>query len=173
MADISKTNSIPKKKLTQGAQANLNGKIFETLFLPIFEQKGYTIISQSEAKQKTKSQLPKKVVIKQAAYTTIYGHPGKTEMLIINGKRRIRVENKYQRVAGSVDEKFVFTLLNAIEAYPEKEIIIVVDGGGYKEGARQWLVEKVNSNWLNFKSRGKDIKILNMMEFVQWIADNC
>ena len=51
--------------------------------------------------------------------------------------RTVRVEAKWQQAAGSVDEKYPYMLLNGIYQYPEKEIIFVVDGGGYKPGARR------------------------------------
>jgi hypothetical protein len=47
----------------------------------------------------------------------------------------IGIECKWQRISGSVDEKFPYAYLNCIEAMPERDIIIVVDGGGAKQGA--------------------------------------
>ena len=87
---------------------------------------------------------------KNVPFTTIYGSEGKTEFVIYDTKteRSIRVESKYQATAGSVDEKYPYMLLNAISQYPEKEVILIVDGGGYKPGSRQWLKTQLSSNWL-------------------------
>ena len=59
-------------------------------------------------------------------------------------------------------------LLNGIYAYPEKEIIFVIDGGGYKPGALKWLKKSIENNWLDFKQNGKDIKLMNIAEFINW-----
>lgn len=154
--------------ISQGAQANLNGKIFEDMCIPIFTNHGYKIFQQSEIKKNPGIiENIEKYVIRNAEYMSIYNHKGKTEFVLVNADRRVRVENKYQAAAGSVDEKFVYTLLNAIEAYQEKETIIIIDGGGYKPGARQWVQDRINENWLNFKEK-KDIKLMNITEFIQW-----
>lgn len=161
---------MSSNSLSQGAKANLNGKIFEDICIPIFKNYHYAIFQQSEIKHNPSIiEGVEKYIIRNAEYTTIYNHKGKTEFVIVNCDRRIRVENKYQASAGSVDEKFVFTLLNAIEAYQEKEAIIIIDGGGYKEGAREWVRKKIEENWLDFKSQ-KDIKLMNIQEFIQWCS---
>lgn len=73
-----------------------------------------------------------------------------------------------QATAGSVDEKYPYMLLNAISQYSEKEVILIVDGGGYKPGSRQWVKTQISSNWLNFKSSGKKIRLMFIAEFVNW-----
>ena len=155
--------------ISQGAQANLNGKVFENMMIPIFEANSFKVFSEKEVKKKP--QLIEgldKYVLKNVFYETIYGEGGKTEFVIVIGERRIRVEAKYQSAAGSVDEKYPYMLLNGIYKYPEKEIIFVVDGGGYKPGARKWLDDHIKDNWLDYKSSGRDIKLMNIMEFVKW-----
>jgi len=93
---------------------------------------------------------------------------GRTEFVIVDGCRRIRVEAKYQSAPGSVDEKYPYMLLNGIYNYPESEIIFVVDGGGYKPGARRWLENSINNNWLDYRSEGRDIKLMTIAEFAGW-----
>ena len=110
----------------------------------------------------------KRYVVKNAHYVTIYNEKGRTEFVIVDDLRRIRVEAKYQASAGSVDEKFPYMLLNGIYQYPESEIIFVVDGGGYKPGARKWLEEQIKNNWLSYKEKGKDIKLMTIAEFINW-----
>lgn len=157
--------------ITQGAQANLNGKVFEEMMIPIFTAKGFEIFKESELGKpviKAKIQTITKYIIKNASYTTIYGEGGRTEFVIVDGDRRVRVEAKYQASPGSVDEKYPYMLLNGIYKYPEKEIIFVVDGGGYKPGARKWLEDHIKDNWLDYKASGKDIKLMKILEFVNW-----
>ena len=154
--------------ISQGAQANLNGKIFEDMCVPVFKNHGYAVFKETEV-DKCPNLIKglSRYVLTNAKYTTIYNEGGRTEFVIYNGDRKVRVENKYQSRAGSVDEKFVYTLLNAIEAYPEKEVIIVIDGGGYKPGARKWVQDRIDENWLNFRDK-KDIQLFNIVEFIQW-----
>ena len=152
--------------ITQGAQANLNGKVFEDMMIPIFQANGFEVFSESDFNKVKK--VPDKYVIKNAKYRTIYGEMGKTEFVICTENRRVRVEAKYQASAGSVDEKYPYMLLNGIYMYPEDEIIFVVDGGGYKAGAREWLRKNIDDNWLNFKEKGRDIKLMHIVEFVNW-----
>jgi len=159
--------------LSQGARANRNGKQFEEMCIPLFENHGFKILNISEFRKLEKNNaLPKKYVLKNAPFTSIYNHQGKTEFVIVDKSREIariiRIENKYQESAGSVDEKFPYMLLNAIQAYPEKEVILVVDGNGYKPGAKQWLQDRIDEGWLDFKEE-KDIKLMNVIEFVNWL----
>ncbi len=67
-------------------------------------------------------------------FTTIYQHGGNTEFRLISERYNmdIRIECKWQQVAGSVDEKLPYLYLNCIEAMPEKHIIIIIDGDGWK-----------------------------------------
>lgn len=153
--------------ISQGARANQNGKVFEDMMIPIFKANGFEIFTESELKKIDVSNI-KRYVVKNAHYITIYNESGRTEFVIVDDLRRIRVEAKYQASAGSVDEKFPYMLLNGIEKYPESEVIFVVDGGGYKPGARKWLKEHIKDNWLNFKDKGKDIKLMTITEFINW-----
>ena len=153
--------------ITQGAQANLNGKVFESMMLSIFQENDFKVFQQSELK-KVNTDDWSRYVIRNAQYTTIYEEVGRTEFVIVEADRRIRVEAKYQAAQGSVDEKYPYMLLNGIYAYPEKEIIFVVDGGGYKPGARKWLEKNIKDNWLDFKKTGKDIKLMTIVEFINW-----
>ena len=157
--------------LSQGAQANKNGKVFENMMIPIFADAGFEVFTQSDLKKKKvqkKIQTLKRYVVRNSSYITIYGEGGKTEFVIIDDPRRIRVEAKFQASNGSVDEKYPYMLLNGIFQYPESEIIFVVDGGGYKPGARKWLENRIKENWLDYKERGKDIKLMTITEFATW-----
>lgn len=68
-----------------------------------------------------------------------------------------------------LDEKYPYMLLNGIYQYPEKEIIFVVDGGGYKPGARKWLQDQIDNDWLQYKElQHKSIQLMTIAEFVAW-----
>lgn len=148
---------------TQGAKANRNGKIFEEMMIPIFQNNGFLVFKETELYKKPIN--IQRYIIKDASYINIYSGKGKTEFVIVDGNRRIRIEAKYQSVSGSVDEKLPYMYLNAINQYPENEVIFVVDGGGYREGARKWLDESIDKNLLNSE---KNIKLMDIMQFVAW-----
>ncbi len=156
---------------TQGGMANINGGVFERMMIPLFSSAGFEVFSAGDLnKRRVQEHIATltRYIIRNATYTTIYGSDGRTEFLIVDGERRIRVEAKYQAAAGSVDEKYPYMYLNGVYAYPENEIIFVVDGGGYKPGARTWLQQRIDENWLDFRSAGKDIRLMSMVEFVNW-----
>ena len=157
--------------ISQGALANKNGKVFENMMIPIFESHGFEVFAESDLKDKKKAEHVKSLkryVLKNASYMTIYNESGKTEFVIVDEPRRIRVEAKYQSAPGSVDEKYPYMLLNGIYQYPESEIIFVVDGGGYKKGAREWLDRQIQNDWLEFKEKGKNIQLMSIAEFMNW-----
>lgn len=152
--------------ISQGARANQNGKVFEEMMIPLFRANGFAVLTESELKKRGTD--TDRYVVKNARYETIYNEHGRTEFVIRDKDRQIRVEAKFQASAGSVDEKFPYMLLNGIEKYPETEIVFVVDGGGYKQGARQWLEDRIAENWLDYKQKGKNIKLMTITEFVNW-----
>lgn len=173
--------------MTQGGRANANGKIFEEQLVPLFSRNGYIVIKYSEWKADEelianieagtpKKKAPKryrdeqKLVICQYPFNSIYEHIGKTEFLIINKpkERVIRVECKWQQDAGSVDEKFPYMYLNCIYGYEEAEIILIVDGGGYKPGARAWLEKVIDNKWLIDEKNPKAIRLMTISEFTAY-----
>ncbi|MFA7436496.1 MAG: PD-(D/E)XK nuclease superfamily protein [Bacilli bacterium] len=156
-----------------GSTANLNGRIFEETLIPIFENHGYTVFKNRDLKKRQGLEqyemLDKKVLL-SAPFVSIYGHTGKTEFLITNRhlNREIRVECKWQQSAGSVDEKFPYMLLNCIYAFRENDIILIVDGDGYKPSARAWLRNKINERWLLEDQPNKEIQLMTLSEFITY-----
>ena len=100
----------------------------------------------------------------------MYHHDGNTEFLLKSKKFdcEIRIECKWQQSNGSVDEKFPYLYLNCIEAMPEKEIVIIVDGGGAKVGAITWLQETVKSKkYTSDYNNDKIIHVFSLAEFIK------
>lgn len=166
-----------QNNITQGAQANLNGKTGEDILVPIFQNSGYTVVLWGEYKKPTKKaqyDALDKLVIKQYPYHSIYNHDGKTEFLLINKPKdkRIRIEVKWQQAAGSVDEKFPYLWLNCVFSFQENDIILIVDGGGYKPGARAWLEEQAKQRWLLNNQPNKAVKVMTIVEFVAYFNKN-
>lgn len=152
-------------RIQGGTTANRNGKIFEDTLIPIFINHGYDVIQNRDLENYNEEACIKYVVL-NAPFETIYNHRGMTEFLIINREleRKIRIECKWQQAAGSVDEKFPYMYLNAVTKYPENEVIILLDGNGYKDGAKQWLEEAIETNLAN--TENKNIKLMSLNEFI-------
>lgn len=56
------------------------------------------------------------------------------------------IEAKWQQVEGSVDEKYPFLVLSIRKSL--FETILLLDGGGYRPGAEQWLRRQTDSKLL-------------------------
>lgn len=77
--------------------------------------------------------------------TSIYESPRKCDILVFNKDKfpdDLIIECKWQQSAGSVDEKYPFTLFNIIKI--GVPTIILLDGGGYKKTALNWLKNQVD-----------------------------
>lgn len=178
-----------KNNKKQGSKANNNGRTAEEVIEPAFKNNGYKIVAYSkfETNRKKIERMNKgefkprkpvenyceedKLVLTNCPYTSIYQHRGKTEYVIVDKpkNRRIRVEMKWQQSSGSVDEKFPYVYLNAVLAYKEKEVIIIIDGGGYKEGAREWIKNQCKERWL---MEDKKITVMSIQEFVMFMNND-
>lgn len=151
--------------MNQGSKANYNGKKSEAICLKMLTDRGFVVA-------KNKDEKAEKWVMENAPFTSIYGHNAKTEFVIGFNNREIRIEIKTQNAAGSVDEKLPYVLLNAIEAYPENETIIILEGNGFKNGAKEWVYKMVEDNWFDYKQKGKTIQVMNLNDFGKWLDNN-
>lgn len=62
--------------------------------------------------------------------------------------------------------------LNCVFAFEEKDIILIVDGKGYKPGARKWLTEQVDKRWLLENQDDKRIQVMTISEFIVYFNKN-
>jgi hypothetical protein len=157
--------------LKKGAKTNITGNQLEITVKTVLLAKGFELVNFSEW-IKNPDAYSHELLLSNAPFTTIYGHKGKTEFLLKSEKYGfdIRIECKWQQVAGSVDEKLPYLYLNAIEAMPEKDIIILIDGEGWKAGAIQWLKMAIEDNmYTNVFNHGKNIRVLSITEFFTWV----
>jgi len=153
---------------TQGGLASNQGNVLESAVIAIFSKKGFETLKYREWAKKTE-RYGKELLLKNVPYRTIYGHDGNTEFLLKSEKYNveIRIECKWQQSPGSVDEKFPYLYLNCIETMPENEIIIIIDGGGYKKGSLKWLKESVE-NAKYQTGEPKNISVFSLSEFIKW-----
>jgi len=84
-------------------------------------------------------------------------------------KLKIRIECKWQQSPGSVDEKLPYLYLNTIESMPENNIIILIDGNGFKSGAKKWLKDAVSKKLYTTKNNeNKNVLVFSLTEFFTW-----
>lgn len=154
----------------KGSLASNQGKVLESTVESTFSSKGFEIVNYRKWNKK-KDSYSSELLLKNCPFVNIYSHDGNTEFLLLSEKYdcRIRIECKWQQSSGSVDEKFPYLYLNCIEAMPEKEIVLIVDGGGAKHGAVEWLKSAIgNKKYTSAENQDKTIHVFTLSEFIQW-----
>lgn len=171
---------MPDNIIQGGTLANYSGSTLEKTIIGTLVSKGFLLISYRDyenylkrhGEQKTVDKYGTELLLRNVPFQTIYNHPGNTEFLLQSERYNleIRIEAKWQQSSGSVDEKFPYLYLNCLEAMPESEIMIIVDGGGAKAGAINWLRNAVKKKiYSDEKTKEKNIKVFNLTEFIAWV----
>ena len=154
----------------QGELANVSGSTLEQTVKTVFQNKGFEIVTHSKWRKHPEG-YAKELLLTNVHFTTVYKHKGYTEFSAKSEKYdfEIRIECKWQQVGGSVDEKLPYLYLNTIEAMPENNIVIIIDGKGFKEGAITWLKDAVQQKkYTDLHNRNKSIEVLTISEFITW-----
>ena len=148
-------------RIQGGSTANRTRKQLERFIKDRLQDKGYEFIAKNRfmtAKALGKPIYTKQYVIGKSIYDTklscdfILYHPQKFPDCLV-------IEAKWQQSGGSADEKYPYLVANIKEKSPYNTIIII-DGGGYKEGALNWLKNQKGDNLLG---------IFTMSEFQTWV----
>ena len=143
-----------------GTVANETGKSLEDFIENHLVSAGYTFIDKKKFKPALYLEQPiysKQVYISRSIYDTatycdfVLYHPDKHPECLI-------IESKWQQSKGSVDEKYPFLVLNIQTKYPYNTVLLL-DGGGYKEGAENWIREQVGNTLVG---------VYSMVEFQSW-----
>ncbi|GBD86799.1 hypothetical protein BMS3Abin03_00723 [bacterium BMS3Abin03] len=156
--------------MQKGTKGNITGNQLEIAVQTVLSGKGFDIQMYREW-VKNPDRFGAELLLKNVPFETIYKHKGNTEFLLLSKKYnlRIRIECKWQQVAGSVDEKLPYLYLNSIEAMPEKDIMILIDGDGWKKGAKEWLKTAVsNKKYTSEKNNNKNIMVFSLANFFTW-----
>lgn len=156
--------------MAKGKSANTSENQLESAVMTVLKNKGFEVIMY-RVWEKNQNKYGEELLLKNVPFETIYGHGGNTEFLLISKKYnlRVRIECKWQQSAGSVDEKLPYLYLNTIEAMPENDIMILIDGDGFKAGAKTWLRNAVKDKlYTTDKTREKNIKVFSLSEFFTW-----
>lgn len=154
---------------TQGGFANSSGSVLERMIREVMVSKGFEVVPYSRYAERPE-RYGTELLLQNVPYTTIYGHDGKTEFLLVSKDYdlRIRIECKWQQSSGSVDEKYPYVYLNAVEAMPEKDVFIILGGAGAKKGAVEWLKQAAQGRRYAAAAVGKNIRVMSVDEFVTW-----
>jgi hypothetical protein len=159
--------------MDKGRKTNITGNQLEIAVQTVLLNKGFEI-EMYRKWQKHQENYGDELLLKNVPFTTIYEHNGNTEFLLQSKKYnlKIRIECKWQQVAGSVDEKLPYLYLNAIEAMGEEDIMVLIDGNGWKKGAVRWLKNAVsNKLYTTEKNNNKNIMIFTLADFFTWAND--
>lgn len=155
--------------MDKGRKTNITGNQLEQAVQTVLQSKGFKI-EMYRKWEKNKEDYGKELLLKNVPYHTIYDHAGNTEFLLISKRYnlRIRIECKWQQSAGSVDEKLPYLYLNSIEAMPENTIMILIDGDGWKKGAKTWLRNAVKEKKYTDSTSDTTILVYSLTEFFTW-----
>jgi hypothetical protein len=156
--------------MEKGTKSNITGNQLEVAVKTVLTGKGFELINY-RVWDKNKENYGEELLLENVPFTTVYEHKGNTEFLLISKKYslEIRIECKWQQSQGSVDEKLPYLYLNTIEAMPEKSIMILIDGGGWKTGAIKWLKDAVQQKkYTTEENNDKKIFVFSLTEFFTW-----
>jgi hypothetical protein len=140
--------------MTQGARAVTFGNVLEKTIEGVLQGHGYYQIGQDvPQKQRLDDLLNSQILPKRYARQvyigpSIYGTDLYVDFYIIGSQsiaEGLIIECKWQQTAGSVDEKLPYVNLNIQTCYPVPAVVLI-DGGGMKEGAIAWLKSQVSVN---------------------------
>jgi len=156
--------------ISQGGLANRSGSVLEGIVKGALTPHGFEIVQHRDLDKLPEDNMDE-LLIQNAPYTTLYGSRGKTEFLLRSKKYglNVRIECKWQQSAGSVDEKLPHLYLSAIDAIPEDDVIILIDGNGFRQGALDWLRNAVdNKLYMPADKKHKNIMMMNATDFLTW-----
>ena len=156
--------------ISQGGLANRSGSVLEGIVIGALTPHSFNVVQNKDLAKLPESEQAE-LLIKNVPYTTLYGSKGKTEFLLKSKKYdlEVRIECKWQQSAGSVDEKLPHLYLSAVNAMPEDNVIILIDGNGFRAGAIAWLRNAVkNRLYIPEEKKQKNVMVMNATEFMTW-----
>lgn len=155
---------------SQGAKSNSTGNLLESTVKSVFLAKGFALVNYRDYERGDLFHGGE-LLVENVPFTSVYDHRGSTEFLLKSAAKNvtIRIECKWQQVAGSVDEKLPYLYLNCIEAMPEDRVLILIDGPGWKPGSIQWLRNAAkDKKYTTDANRHKLVEVLTLSEFLVW-----
>ena len=150
--------------MQQGTKANFNGEQLEGFMEDTLVRNGYEYVPLLSFDELAKNGS-KPIYTRQYRLGSIYGIPLKCDFILYHPEQYhdcLIIEAKWQQSGGSVDEKFPYLVLNIREKYP-CAAIVVIEGGGYRQGALDWLRKQEDE---------KLIHVFSMSEFFKWASSH-
>ena len=92
--------------------------------------------------------------------TTVFGAPRQVDFIVFHPQRWpncLCIQCRWQQAAGTTEQKYLFEI--ECIAQSSYNTIIVLDGGGYSDGARQWLLTQ--------RGKRRLVDVCNMAEITQ------
>ena len=172
--------------MSGGAEANRSGLTWEAWVKTLAEKQGFEIRRHRFRDACTTPVEGRRFVWTHVPYTTIFHNiknPSKasTEYVVECGSERVRIECKWQGVAGSVDEKYPFMYLNAALTMSEPTVVFALGGEYFESGkgaeVREWLREVcINPPaWLSDDVRTRltqrQLLVLTPNTFAKWFRE--
>ncbi len=147
---------------SQGAKANLTGNALERFIENILLDCGYLRVKDKKRLVNAAPGVAQPSYARQVHIgTTIYDTRLICDFLLVHPQRwreGLVIEAKWQQSSGSVDEKYPYFVHNIFAS--EHATILVIDGGGYKPGAVEWLRRM---------QRGNLLHVFHMADFQRWV----
>ena len=136
----------------QGQKACQTGAMLEKMVESMLVSAGFEFMNTADATSELcKDEATKKWYARQfKGLVGAYGIPVTVDFVVgspTEFKKGLVIEVKYQKVPGSVDEKYPYVFLN-FKKWFEKGIksALFMEGGGYKACALQWCKDNQNNN---------------------------
>ena len=144
-----------------GTTANKTGKRLEEFITHNLKETDYTFVERKN--WKTARYLDQPIYTRQLYLCkSIYGTNVYGDFVIFHPQKHpdcLVIESKWQQVSGSVDEKLPF-LVNNIKQKFSLDAVIIIDGGGQKKGAIEWVKKQIG---------GHLVDVFSMADFQKWV----
>ena len=145
-----------------GTVANRAGSRLERFVSEKLDERGYRDVPPAQF-------YPARV-LEQTIYTkqfeigkSIYGKNRCVDLILYHPAlwpECLCIQCKWQASSGSVEEKYPFEVLSI--AHSDVDTIIILDGGGYSDGAKLWLINQAGKNRLKH--------VFNQGEFSRFVT---
>ena len=131
-----------------GTLANRAGKRLERFVAEILDERDYLAVEAIRFNPMRELEQP--IYARQYEIgKDIYGKTRRVDVILYHPRlypECLVIQCKWQASRGSVEEKYPYEVLNIQQN--QYDTIVLLDGGGYSAGARQWLVNQAGKNRL-------------------------
>ena len=154
----------------QGASANTCGRVVENMVEGVFRQHKWHVADWRADAGAGGDLFAADILYRNVPFKSIYGTLSRSEFVAQSTRlgRRVRIECKNQDVSGSVDEKLPYLFLNMRDQTEENEIVFVMSGDGFRNGAIAWLKAKCKTE-CEIGGARKKMTVMSLEEMKIWV----